>query len=101
MKKRHLFLSGTGLVSLHLIDALAINVEPGASLARHLPTLAVTLAVAAAAALTYERLPRGLRAAAAGVFSRVVSFRSTANIRLHASYVPGRNGAAIWRSRYG
>jgi len=62
------FLSGTGLVTLHLIDAAVVDVEPGASLARHLPWLAVTLAVATAAALSYRRLPRGIREAVAGTF---------------------------------
>jgi len=66
--KRIVFLSGTGLVALHLIDAAVVDVEPGASLARHIPWLAATLAVAAAAALSYERLPRGGRAAVAGIF---------------------------------
>jgi hypothetical protein len=66
--KRIAFLSGTGLVSLHLIDVALVDVEPGASLARHIPWLLVTLAVAAAAALSYRRLPRGARAAAAGTF---------------------------------
>jgi hypothetical protein len=41
-------------------------VEPGASLARHIPWLVATLAVAAAAALSFERLSRGHRAAVAG-----------------------------------
>jgi hypothetical protein len=68
MKKRIAFLSGTGLVSLHLIDASVVDVEPGASLARHLPWMAVTVAVAAAAALSYRRLSRASRAAAAGIF---------------------------------
>jgi uncharacterized protein len=66
--KRIAFLSGTGLVSLHLIDVALVDVEPGAPLARHLPWLVATLAVAAAAALSYRRLTRGARAAVAGIF---------------------------------
>src|SRR4051794_10570281 len=66
--KRIAFLSGTGLVSLHLIDVALVDVEPGASLARHLPWLVATLAVAATAALSYRRLTRGARAAVAGTF---------------------------------
>ena len=72
--KHIFFLSGTGLVSLHLIDAAIVDVEPGASLARHLPWMAVTLAVAATAALTYRRLPRAIRAAAAGIFGALAAF---------------------------
>ncbi|HKH31513.1 MAG TPA: alpha/beta hydrolase, partial [Gaiellaceae bacterium] len=67
-------LSGTGLVSLHLIDVALVDVEPGASLARHLPWMAVTLAVAAAAALTYRRLPRAIRGAVAGTFGALAAF---------------------------
>jgi hypothetical protein len=88
--KRTTFLSGTGLVSLHPTDAAVVGVEPGAPLARHLPWPAATLAVAAAAALSSERLPCGTRAAAAGIFGA----RSTDKIRLDAWYVPGRDGAA-------
>jgi dienelactone hydrolase len=72
--KRIAFLSGTGLVSLHLIDVALVDVEPGASLARHLPWMAVTLAVAAAAALTYRRLPRAIRGAVAGTFGALAAF---------------------------
>jgi hypothetical protein len=72
--KRIAFLSGTGLVSLHLIDVALVDVEPGASLARHLPWMAVTLAVAAAAALTYRRLPRAIRGAVAGTFGALALF---------------------------
>jgi hypothetical protein len=63
--KQLTFLSGTGLVSLHQIDA-AVDVEPGASLARHLSRPAVTPRVAPAAALSFRRLPH---AAAAGSFA--------------------------------
>jgi hypothetical protein len=66
--KRIVFQSGTGLVALHLIDATGVDVEPGASLARHIPRPAATLAVAAPAALSSERLPRAGRAAVAGIF---------------------------------
>jgi hypothetical protein len=57
--------SGTGLVSLHQID-VAVDVEPGASLARHLPSRTLT----SAAALSYRWLPRAVRrVAAAGSFA--------------------------------
>jgi hypothetical protein len=68
MKKFTLFLSGTGLVSRHLIDDAVVDVEPGASLARHNPLLAATLGVAAAAALSFRRLSRASRAANAWIF---------------------------------
>ena len=64
-----LFLSGTGLVSLHLIDVARVDVEPGASLARHIPWLQATLCVAAATALSFRRLPRAIRAAVAGTLA--------------------------------
>jgi hypothetical protein len=101
--KRIVFLSGTGLVPLHLIDEAVVDMGPGASLARHLPWPAATPTVAAAAALSYERLPRDGRAAVAGIFGVLaasgapdheVLLRSTDNIRLRAWYVPGRNDAA-------
>jgi hypothetical protein len=83
--KRIVFLSGTGLVSLHILDALLVDVEPGASLARHLPTLAVTLAVAAAAALTYGRLPRGSRAAVAGAFGVLAASDAAQHVKYLSS----------------
>ena len=60
--------SGTGLVNSHPIGGAPADVEPGASLARHLPPNAVgTRVVTAAAALTLGWLPRAERAAAAAL----------------------------------
>jgi hypothetical protein len=36
---RLIFLAGTALVAVHLADAALVDVEPGASVARHLPWL--------------------------------------------------------------
>jgi hypothetical protein len=65
--KRILSSSGTGLVSLHLIDASPVDVEPGAPLARHIAPPPATSTVATAAALSYRWPPRGRRVAAAGI----------------------------------
>ena len=78
--KHNLFLSGTGLVSLHLIDDAVVDVEPGASLARHIPWLLATLGVAAAAALSYRRLPRGWRAAVAGSFGALAAAQGAQHV---------------------
>jgi hypothetical protein len=65
--KRILSSSGTGLVSLHLIDASPVDVESGAPLARHIESPSATSSVAPAAALSYGWPSRGRRAAAAGI----------------------------------
>jgi CheY-like chemotaxis protein len=68
MKKLSLFQSGTGLVSSHAVDGTLVDVEAGASLARHIPRLQAILAIAAAAALPSRWSPRVTRAAAAEDF---------------------------------
>jgi CheY-like chemotaxis protein len=68
MKKLSLFQSGTGLVSSHAVDVPHVDVEAGASLARHIPRLQAIVSVAAAAALPSRWLPRDTRAATAEDF---------------------------------
>jgi hypothetical protein len=82
--KRIAFLSGTGLVSLHLIDVALVDVGPGAPLARHLPWLVATLAVVPAAALSYRRLTREARAAVAGIFGVLAASAAQHVIALHS-----------------
>jgi CheY-like chemotaxis protein len=87
--KHTTFQSGTGLVTLHPIGASSAAVEPGASLARHLPPPAATIAVAAAAALTSRRPTRAPRATAAGSFAAraAVLFAPRRRNRLEAAAV--------------
>jgi hypothetical protein len=68
------FKSGTGLVTLHLIDT--VDVEPGASLARH--TYPSAAPPAATAALTSRRPLRASRAPAAGNFARSADVHTSA-----------------------
>ncbi|HEY3181666.1 MAG TPA: response regulator transcription factor [Gaiellaceae bacterium] len=70
MKKLSLFQSGTGLATSHAVDVPHVDVEAGASLARHIPRLQAILTVVAAAALPSRWSPRDTRAAAAEDFDR-------------------------------
>jgi hypothetical protein len=68
MNKRTAFLSGTGLVSLQPNGAPRADLEAGAPLARHLPRMATARVATAAAVLSFRRMSRAKRAAAAGIF---------------------------------
>jgi CheY-like chemotaxis protein len=68
MKKLSRFESGTGLVSSHAVDVSPVDVEAGASLARHIPRLQAILSIVTAAALPSRWLPRDIRAATAEDF---------------------------------
>ena len=66
--KHNMFKSGTGLVTLHMVDT-ALDLEPGASLARQPYPSAAVPPAAATAALTSGRPTRASRATAAGNFA--------------------------------
>lgn len=62
------FRAATALVALHILDAEVLQPQPGTSARDHLTATLVPLAVAAAAALVFDRLRPGLRAGIALVF---------------------------------
>jgi hypothetical protein len=67
-------LGAFGLIAVHLVDDSFLQPEPGTSIADHLVSGLVPLAVVAAAAFVYPRLRPGLRAALAvviGIFGIV------------------------------
>jgi hypothetical protein len=75
-RERRLFLTGVALVALPIVDDNFVQVEPGTSPGDHLASGLVPLAVLAALAVVYPRLPlAGLRAAlsiALGAFAFAV-----------------------------
>ena len=75
-----LFLGAIGLIALHVIDDSFLQPQPGTSAGDHLVSGLVPLAGLALAALAYQRLPGGGRAAVAlgaGFFGIVAGIEAT------------------------
>ena len=69
-----LALGAFGLIAFHLVDDSFLQPEPGTGIVDHLVSGLVPLAVLAGAAISYQRLRAGLRAALAvvlGIFGIV------------------------------
>jgi uncharacterized protein len=64
-RERAVFLSGTGLIALHVVDDSWVQPQPGTSAADHLVSGLVPLAVLGVAAAVYPRVRGGARAAIA------------------------------------
>ena len=62
-REHRLFLAAVGLVAIPILDDNFVQTEPGTSAGDHLASGLVPLAVLAAVAAVYSRLPAGLRAA--------------------------------------
>jgi hypothetical protein len=59
--ERRLLLAGAAILAAVIVDAAFVDLEPGVSVATHLPWALTMLTLLVAAAAAYRRLPSGVR----------------------------------------
>jgi uncharacterized protein len=94
-RERAVFLSGTGLIALHVVDDSWVQPQPGTSAADHLVSGLVPLAVLGVAAAVYPRVRGGARAAIAllvgafGIVAGIEAVHYTIQVGPQATTSPG------------